>query len=63
MAHDSAGPKTDIVLPGMGFLAKSAEEYALILQDILVILRKNVTKNSTLSINLLENILVIIQIH
>ncbi len=28
IAHNSAGPKLDIVKPGTGFLAETAEEYA-----------------------------------
>ena len=49
MAHESAGPKTDIVLSGMGFIAKSAEECSLILQNILVKQTQLTVKKSTLT--------------
>ena len=35
IAHDSAGPKFDIVLPGCGFLARTADEYAACMQRVL----------------------------
>ena len=34
VAHDSAGPKLDIVKPGMGFLAHDFESYAVAIHCI-----------------------------
>ncbi|EGG13977.1 glycosyltransferase [Cavenderia fasciculata] len=35
VAHDSAGPKEDIVLPGTGFLATTKEQYANYIHEII----------------------------